>query len=307
MSNCVDDDMQQRNAPLITVDMKQLTQKRERVVAPRCVERWLLRVNHWFWLLAATWGGRIALQIVGFAWAIGDLRHRGSHIIGLLVHYTWLVSLIRARSCDFPVVGGVALGPWFAGLTTFLISGLLHIQLLMNHASRPMNTENDPFRKSLNVDWVSWQAEATADIRCPRWADWFHGGLQFQITHHLFPRLRADRLRAASEEVYKMLDKHGQEVTIYDGFSGGVAAVTRQLVSACREAGHTPWLAWGCETKDGRALQMPNLFWTCVHVGLIFIMPFLRLSDFSFFGAWVLAFGVFLTLLFAPLAAGTYI
>ncbi len=33
---------------------------------------------------------------------------------------------------------------------------------------------------------------------CPVWLDWFHGGLQFQIEHHLFPALPRHNLRKAS-------------------------------------------------------------------------------------------------------------
>lgn len=36
---------------------------------------------------------------------------------------------------------------------------------------------------------------------CPEWMDWFHGGLQFQIEHHLFPRMPRHNLRAASKLV----------------------------------------------------------------------------------------------------------
>ena len=36
---------------------------------------------------------------------------------------------------------------------------------------------------------------------CPAWLDWFHGGLQFQIEHHLFPRMPRHNLRAASHLV----------------------------------------------------------------------------------------------------------
>lgn len=33
---------------------------------------------------------------------------------------------------------------------------------------------------------------------CPAWLDWLHGGLQFQIEHHLFPSLPRHNLRQAS-------------------------------------------------------------------------------------------------------------
>lgn len=35
------------------------------------------------------------------------------------------------------------------------------------------------------------------DIKCPPYLDWFHGGLQFQAEHHLWPRLPRHELRYA--------------------------------------------------------------------------------------------------------------
>jgi len=295
MSNCVDYDLQQRNAPLITVDRKQLTEKRDRLKMAANVEQWLLRVNHWFWLLAATWGGRIALQVVSCQWVSEKPRLRLWQIPTLLFHYAWLVTLVRTRSAPWPVVGGVALGPWFAGLTTYLVAGILHVQLLMNHASRPMHCEKDSMRSSIGVDWISWQTSATADVRTPRWGDWFFGGLQFQIAHHLFPRLQADRLRDASVEVYALLKRHKEPVHVYDGFFGGVAATTRQLATACKEAGHKPWFV------GASSLHFPNIFWLLVHVFLLILLPLSGVSDGWYVATWAGCFGVFLTVLFSPL------
>ncbi|KAJ0986285.1 hypothetical protein J5N97_004641 [Dioscorea zingiberensis] len=39
------------------------------------------------------------------------------------------------------------------------------------------------------------QTMGTLDISCSPWMDWFHGGLQFQVEHHLFPRLPRRQLR----------------------------------------------------------------------------------------------------------------
>ncbi|CAD6238264.1 unnamed protein product [Miscanthus lutarioriparius] len=36
---------------------------------------------------------------------------------------------------------------------------------------------------------VQKQTRGTLDVACPPWMDWFHGELQFQVEHHLFPRL----------------------------------------------------------------------------------------------------------------------
>lgn len=46
---------------------------------------------------------------------------------------------------------------------------------------------------------------------CPVWLDWFHGGLQFQIEHHLFPRMPRHNLRAAARHVRAACQQLGLE------------------------------------------------------------------------------------------------
>ena len=41
----------------------------------------------------------------------------------------------------------------------------------------------------------------TLNVDCPTWMDWFHGGLQFQSEHHLFPKIPRHNLRAASKYI----------------------------------------------------------------------------------------------------------
>merc|ERR1712216_482151 len=44
-------------------------------------------------------------------------------------------------------------------------------------------------------EWFRMQVKTTMNIDCPVWMDWFHGGLQFQIEHHLWPKLPRHNLR----------------------------------------------------------------------------------------------------------------
>ena len=45
------------------------------------------------------------------------------------------------------------------------------------------------------------QFETTMNVDCPTWLDWFHGGLQFQIEHHLFPHVPSNQLRLVKPQV----------------------------------------------------------------------------------------------------------
>ncbi len=53
------------------------------------------------------------------------------------------------------------------------------------------------------------QMMATNNVSCPEWMDWFHGGLQYQIEHHLYPDLPRHQLRAASGYVKPMCESLG--------------------------------------------------------------------------------------------------
>ena len=47
------------------------------------------------------------------------------------------------------------------------------------------------------------------NVDCPSWLDWFHGGLQFQVEHHLFPRLTRSKLRQAKPMVQQFCKRTG--------------------------------------------------------------------------------------------------
>lgn len=79
---------------------------------------------------------------------------------------------------------------------------ILHTQITLSHFG--MSTED--------VEDESYAEKAfrtTMDIECPVWMDWFHGGLQFQVEHHLFPRMPRSNLRRAQPFCIAFAKKHG--------------------------------------------------------------------------------------------------
>ena len=53
------------------------------------------------------------------------------------------------------------------------------------------------------------QLRTTMNVMTPPLLDWVHIGLQFQVEHHLFPRLPRHNLRKARELVKPICVKHG--------------------------------------------------------------------------------------------------
>jgi len=74
-------------------------------------------------------------------------------------------------------------------LLTHLPQAILHLQLLMSHSFMPIEEVDD------HDLFVIRQLRTSIDIECPEWLDWFHGGLHFQVLHHLFPRVPRPHFR----------------------------------------------------------------------------------------------------------------
>jgi sphingolipid 8-(E)-desaturase len=89
---------------------------------------------------------------------------------------------------------------------------------VLSHYSRPTGdlgpTESFPHR----------QLRTTADVVCPDYLQFVHGGLHLQVTHHLFPRVPRHNLRQASMLVKEFAKEQGLEYAEF-GFVEGNAEV----------------------------------------------------------------------------------
>ncbi|ONK68976.1 uncharacterized protein A4U43_C05F17990 [Asparagus officinalis] len=120
---------------------------------------------------------------------------RWQELVGISVFWIW-----------YPLVVSV-LPNWgervMFVLASFAITGIQHVQFCLNHFSCDVYV--GPPRGD---DWSEKQTAGTVNITCPSWMDWFHGGLQFQVEHHLFPRLPRCNLRRVSPIVQQYCKKH---------------------------------------------------------------------------------------------------
>lgn len=123
-------------------------------------------------------------QSLAWSWPRGGLD-----LWCLLAFYVWYFYLAFSGPLPFMYI-----------YVSHAVTGLLHVQICISHFAEQVLTEH--------VDWVDRQSLTTIDVDCPAWMDWFHGGLQFQLEHHLFPRLPRERLREASELLEGFYTKH---------------------------------------------------------------------------------------------------
>ena len=85
-------------------------------------------------------------------------------------------------------------------------AGLLHVQITLSHFSMPVF--DDRTDKTYGGDFYSRNIKSSLDVKCSKYMDWFHGGLQFQTEHHCFPRLRRNYLRQAQPLIKAACLKH---------------------------------------------------------------------------------------------------
>lgn len=107
-------------------------------------------------------------------------------------------------------------------LVSHVCTMLVHVQITLSHFA--MSTAD---LGTLEL-FVSRQLRTTMDVDCPPWLDFFHGGLQFQAIHHIFPRMPRHNFRKAQPMVVKFCEDVGLPYSIY-GFGEGNDIIISKL------------------------------------------------------------------------------
>lgn len=116
----------------------------------------------------------------------------------LILHYLlWFVipyfffQVPIAQICIIYFLPIFILGPYFA--STFWV----------NHIGMPLVKSQSEF------SFVEHQVLTSRNISSPGWLNWFFGGLNFQIEHHLFPKIPSHQLRKMTSVVRDQLSQIG--------------------------------------------------------------------------------------------------
>lgn len=130
----------------------------------------------------------------------GDLIwRRNLQIASLMGFWAWLLALT------------LSLPSWESRLLFFvpahIVAGILHVQITLSHF--PMETYTGVTYDDSSNGYLRTQLSTTMDIDCSPAMDWFHGGLQFQVEHHLWPRLPRHNLRRAKGILESFCKDHG--------------------------------------------------------------------------------------------------
>ncbi|KAL3823071.1 hypothetical protein ACHAXA_011123 [Cyclostephanos tholiformis] len=100
-------------------------------------------------------------------------------------------------------------------LLSHAVAGLLNVQITLSHFSRPIF--DSPAKvdgpNKYGGDFYTRNVISSLDVDCPTYLDWFHGGLQFQTLHHLYPRLGRQHLRKTEPLIALLCKKHSLPYT----------------------------------------------------------------------------------------------
>ena len=126
---------------------------------------------------------------------------RELQIVSLLGFWTWLIALVMQL-------------PTWESRVMFLVpahvvAGILHVQITLSHFAMPVHT-GVTYDDSSN-GYLRTQLRGSMDIDCPTYMDWFHGGLQFQAVHHIWPRLPRHNLRRVKDMLISFCNEHKLE------------------------------------------------------------------------------------------------
>ncbi|KAI9249509.1 fatty acid desaturase-domain-containing protein [Phascolomyces articulosus] len=194
-----------------------------RVLEFDAAAKFFVKYQHYLYYLVLSFG-RFNLHRLSFLYLFFDkeVRNRKLELTGITVFFIWysyVLSYMPSWGMVFAYV-----------MISYMLTFPLHVQITLSHFG--MSTED------LGPDeaFPAKQLRTTMDVDCPEWFDWFHGGLQYQAVHHLFPRLPRHNLRQCVPLVKQFCDRAGLHYYVYD-FATGNGVILGALKSVADQVG----------------------------------------------------------------------
>lgn len=147
-------------------------------------------------------------------------------LFGLSLHLTAVDALIRGkkvkyrkmeavllgiRLIGFPAVVFFLLGPWlglgFMAVQLAVFGVYMGASFAPNHKGMPL------IPKDADVDFLRRQVLTSRNVRGGRVLDWAMGGLNYQVEHHLFPRMPSPKLHKVQPIVRAFCAERGVPYT----------------------------------------------------------------------------------------------
>ncbi|KAJ5630918.1 uncharacterized protein N7484_011018 [Penicillium longicatenatum] len=141
--------------------------------------------------------------------------HRWFELAGQIFFWIWF---------GYGVVW-LSIPSWWSRVAFVLISHMvtapLHVQITLSHYA--MSTADLGPQESFPQRML----RTTMDVDCPAWLDFFHGGLQFQAIHHLYPRIPRHNLRKTQQFVKEFCEDVKIPYAVFTFYNGNKEVITR--------------------------------------------------------------------------------
>ncbi|KAI0098377.1 fatty acid/sphingolipid desaturase [Daldinia grandis] len=234
VTNAPEHDPDIEHMPFMAVSHRFFTSMRstfyERVMEYDAVSKFMLRIQPYTYYILLLFG---RLNLYRLSWDFLLARrgpqkgpawwHGWLEIAGQLCFITWYFYGVLYKSIPNNS----------DRLVFFLVSHMVpmpvHAQICLSHFA--MSTSDMGPHESFPQKML----RTTMDIECPQWLDFFHGGLQFQAIHHLFPRIPRHNLRRTQKLVQDFCNDVGIPYALY-GFVDGNKQVVGTLAEVSRQA-----------------------------------------------------------------------
>ncbi|CAH1760265.1 14695_t:CDS:1 [Entrophospora sp. SA101] len=189
--------------------------KRKMEIDP--IAKLLISYQHFIYYLILCFG-RFNLYFLSVNFLINEenVLFRNLEICGMITFWSWYLFMLS-------FLPNIYIGIIYI-LISHSVTMLLHVQITLSHfgmCTKDFGANESFSRKMLRT---------TMDVDCPWWMDWFHGGLQFQAIHHLFPRIPRHNLRKCQPLVMQFCREANLQYHLY-GFVKG----NRLVLSALRD------------------------------------------------------------------------
>ena len=173
----------------------------------RCFQ-FLISIQHWTFLPLSVLIGRFNFYVISFVFAFKQLikgptqLHRIRSVldlVGMMMYWYWFVALTSMFEATHHRVFFVLASHWTVGI--------LHVQLLLSHLATTTFTAAEEEK----IGFFSFQLGTSRNIEVYTYEHWFHGGLEYQIEHHLFPQLPRHQLDVVKPMVEQICREHNIE------------------------------------------------------------------------------------------------
>ena len=187
------EDPQFNYLPVFLVSMKEMEHFDDLSKVEQILAKWLVPIQHLTLIPISVLIGRFNLHIISMSYALKEKKIHD--VVGLVIYVAWFGSIVRILPFHerLPFV-----------LISYMTAGILHIQLSISHLATDAFTPEEDEK----LQFFAFQCKTTRNIDSSWWNNWFHGGLQYQIEHHLFPQLPRHHLAKVKSLVQDICMNH---------------------------------------------------------------------------------------------------